>query len=387
MQKLITLAIDTSCDETSAAVVENNIVLSNIRPSQMQMHKEFGGVVPSLAKLEHEKRINGVIDLALKRAGKTIKQIDFVAVTYGPGLAIALEVGINKAKELSIKNQKPLFPINHMEGHLLSGFAARKSKIKLKQQKALESWNSLFDTNIYPALGVLVSGGHTELIVVQSPGVYKKIAETQDDSCGEAFDKCGRIMGIGYPAGPVLSDFASQNRLEVTLKEEKRSQSVVITAQNKKTLEKYELPIPMYYSKDLNFSYSGLKTAFQQLVVNKTNGTMNLNKQQILDLSVLFEQVAFRQIEVKLLKALKQYNPQEVWLGGGVIANVRFRSMVRKITKPLGITMRSPFDQTLTTDNAAMIGLVSNFSKAINKKPLETNIQIQSLERDPSRSL
>ncbi len=362
----ITLAIDTSCDETSASVVSGAIVLSNIQPSQMEFHKKFGGVVPSLAKLAHIDRIDNVVNEALKRAGMTFDEIDTISVTYGPGLAIALEVGITKAKELAEKYNKPLVIVNHMEGHLLSGFAMRESK-NTNNNLII---NQYFNKYNYPALGVLISGGHTELILVTAPSEYEKIGETLDDSCGECLDKCGRMLGLGYPAGPIITEFAKKQDSKIDVDYINRNQSLIIRATDKeKTI--YELPVPMANSNDLNMSFSGLKTAFKQLVnqISETEITIedelnerssDLSKNQVMNLCVVLEKACFEQIAIKLRKAIKEYEPKEIWLGGGVIASARLRAYLRKEAKR--IKLRYPYSKKLTTDNAAMIGIASNLS-------------------------
>ncbi|GAB4284451.1 MAG: tRNA (adenosine(37)-N6)-threonylcarbamoyltransferase complex transferase subunit TsaD [Candidatus Dojkabacteria bacterium] len=386
MNRITTLAIDTSCDETSASVVDYLTVLSNIQPSQMEYHKKFGGVVPNLARLAHQERIDNVVDEALRKAKKSIEEIEFFAVTIGPGLAIALEVGILKAKELATKYNKPLITINHMEGHLLSCFAKPSTIATNRTDLAIVANSSV------PALGLLVSGGHTEFIFTNKIGTYEKIGETLDDSCGECLDKCGRILGLGYPAGPIISKFAKEHRRKVKLSLERRNASLYISAENKETGSKYELPVGMAFTNDLNVSYSGLKTAFRSLVetiiTQNTNSfssqaenklqqdietAKRLTKIQILDLCVLVEAAAYKPLEIKLEKFLsgmekgdhksvnKSYKVKEVWLGGGVVASARLRHLIRKIAKKYEVKFRFPYTKKLTTDNAAMIGVAANF--------------------------
>lgn len=351
------LAIDTSCDETSVSVVRGFTVLSNLLPSQMEYHKEFGGVVPSLARLAHQQRIDNVVEKALRKANISIENIDAIAVTYGPGLAIALEVGINKAKELASQYSKPLMVINHMEGHFLSSLAQRKSAKKHIQKKKVEE---ILKEIKLPVLGFLISGGHTELVLMKKWGEYVKVGETLDDSCGEAYDKCGRILGLGYPAGPVISKFSKEHRKNMDIQIFKKDQSTLIKALNKKTNAEYLLPIPMVNSGDLNFSYSGLKTAFNQ-IVNKLKSENNgeLSKMQILDLCVAFEAAALEQLALKLEKAIKMHKPKEVWLGGGVVASTRLRYTLRRVSGKHDTKIRCPYSTRLTGDNAAMIGIAA----------------------------
>lgn len=371
------LSIDTSCDETSVAVTRGFTVLSNLLPSQMEYHREFGGVVPSLAKLAHQERIDNVIEKSMTKAGVIFENIDAIAVTYGPGLAIALEVGLNKAKELAEKYSKPLVIINHMEGHLVSSLALRNS-------------GSAFNSSIqFPVLGFLISGGHTELVLVKEFGNYEKVGETLDDSCGEAYDKCGRILGLGYPAGPVISKFADEHRENTEISTIKNNQSTLVKVINKISGAEYLLPIAMANSGDLNFSFSGLKTAFNQLV-NKFKSEGELNKSQLLDLCVAFEAAALEQLATKLRSAIKIYNPKELWLGGGVIASTRLRYILRT-TAGKQIKVRYPFSKKLTGDNAAMIGIAANLK--LNRVDLSHNpkegiyfSEFSTLDRDPSLS-
>lgn len=408
MNKLpTTLAIDTSCDETSASVVEGVKILSNIQPSQMEYHKKFGGVVPSLAKLAHIDRLENVVNEAMSRAKKTIDQIDTISVTVGPGLAMALEVGLKHAIKIATDNSKPLILVNHMEGHLLSSFGRRNSDTS-DFENDIEEY---FDSENYPVLGVLISGGHTEFILVKGPNDYEKIGEILDDSCGECLDKCGRMLGLGYPAGPVISDFSKAHRKNVKISEYRNNRTMMVGLENKKG-HKYELPIPMTNSGDLNMSFSGLKTAFKQLV-NEINGSEitkedelnenapGLTRENINDLCVLIEAATFRQITFKLEKAIEKYNPEAIWLGGGVVASPRLRSVIRQISRP--IPVKYPFTKKLTTDNAAMIGVTANlnvlklqregkFSKENKATLLDYGIYFDSIDftlidRDPSLSL
>lgn len=393
LDSIITLAIDTSCDETSVAVVKGRTILASIMPSQMEYHQKFGGVVPSLAKLAHSERIDNVVNQALKKSGVAMEQINTISVTYGPGLAIALEVGLRKAKQLAVEFSKPLLAVNHMEGHLLSALAMPNSE----NQK---QFNAQF-----PVLGFLISGGHTEIVLVNEFGNYKKIGETVDDSCGEAYDKCGRILGFGYPAGPIITKFSKENRKNYSFKLVKDNLSVKVQTTNKKTGVTYELPVAMVNSGNLNMSYSGLKTAFKQLVTSisgntlshsqEVEGDMDLSKDQIIDLCVLFEAAAIEQLKVKLRKALKEHSVKQLWLGGGVVASARLRSELRKVAKEFNVETLYPYTKNLTGDNAAMIGLVANIKTAqLGLENLKHNPQnliftqdFDSLDREPSLSL
>jgi len=223
------LAIDTSCDETAVAISQDRRIVSNVIASQINIHKKWGGVVPHLAKRAHQDKIDHVLKQALQRAKTKPQQLQAIAVTFGPGLAPALEIGILKAKDLTKKHQKPLIAINHMEAHLLSSFA-----LNSKNNGPLKSYSK----NHFPILGLLVSGGHTQLVLVKSIGNYQLLGETLDDAAGEALDKLAKMLKLGYPGGPIIEIMAKKGKPD-----------------------KIPLPVPMQHSKDLNFSFSGLKTA------------------------------------------------------------------------------------------------------------------------------
>jgi len=317
------LAIDTSCDETAVGVTEGTKVLSNIIWSQASLHAQFGGVMPSLAQREHQKRIGWVIGKALKTSKTKIEDINVIAVTVGPGLAIALGVGIDKAKELGKKYGKKLIAVNHIEGHLLSPFANNES---------------LLSTVQFPALGLVVSGGNTQLISIQGIGKYKVLAQTVDDALGEALDKGARLLGLGYPGGAVLEKIAKEGNPK-----------------------EYKLPIPLIEDKEKNrFSYSGLKTAFFRL----TESVKNPSKKEISNLAASFQETAFKHIENVVNYQLDhlEIKPKDFLLGGGVANNLLLRKKLRKICKERGIKLHVPYSKKLNGDNAAMIGVCASLN-------------------------
>lgn len=310
------LAIDTSCDETAAAVTQGRMVLSNVIWSQASAHAKFGGVMPSLAQRMHRERIDWVVEQAIRRAKTELGEIGAVAVTEGPGLAIALEVGIRKAKEIAQKINKPVIGINHIEGHLLS--AAAKS-----------------DEAIFPSLGLVVSGGHTELVFMTKAGKYQILAKTQDDALGEALDKAARMLGLGYPGGGVLEKMAEAG------------------------LKKYPLPLPMAGRENIDsWSYSGLKTAFYRLV-ESLGGQEKLTRQQVMDLAATFQGRAFEHL-IRVLKiSIGKIDrpPSKLLVGGGVAANKKLRELLRRMGRETGLRTYFPYSKKMVGDNAAMIGV------------------------------
>lgn len=327
------LAIDTSCDETAAAVTHDTKVISNIVWSQSSQHANFGGVMPSLAQRLHKDRIDWVIKKALGNKYKDLRGIDAIAVTQGPGLAIALEVGIAKAKELSQKYNKPIIPVNHVEAHLLSPFANTNKSIT------------------FPALGLVVSGGNTQLVYIQNIGKYKVLAQTVDDALGEALDKTARMLGLGYPGGAILEKFAKKGRVN-----------------------SYSLPLPLIEDKIKNrFSYSGLKTAMYRLCKNEEP----LTKEKIYNLAASFQNIAFEHI-IRVLKYQIENKPKgikikQLLLGGGVANNNLLRSKLRNLLRKYNISLLISYSKKLCGDNAAMIGNLAYLRKPklyVNKNNL-----------------
>ena len=339
------LAIDTSCDETAAAVVEGRRVLSSIVYSQIVNHEGWGGVVPSIAKRNHQERIGPVVEKALKKANLTMKDIGAVAVTQGPGLAIALEVGILKAKELATVYKKPLIAVNHMEGHIYSSFV-QNSQGNPKRE---------FE---FPYLVVLVSGGHTELVLFKGHLDYEVIGRTVDDAGGEALDKAARMLGFGYPGGEVLE------RLALDVNNE----------------NKYKLPRPLLNNHSLNFSFSGLKTAFLYLLKDM------LEEERLRELNHLassFQEAVFEHLLRKTGMAIKETGVKKILLGGGVSVNRRLRTLFRAKVKEWGGSVAFPTYKYLNFDNAAMIGVVASYKA---EKGLFVD-DITSMDRIPRWSL
>lgn len=355
------LAIDTSCDDSSAAIVDGRVVLSNIVASQAQIHKAYGGVFPTLAKQAHKENLPAALHTALVRARVSWKEIAAIAVTQGPGLAPALEVGIAYAKQLATIYDKPLIGVNHIEAHALSPLAMPRSK------SLSEKAHSAARQQGWPVLAVVISGGHSEFILIEKIGQYRKLGRTIDDAAGECLDKVGRLLNLGYPAGPLLEKFAKQGQCG-----------------------HFVFPKAMLGQSNFDLSYSGLKTAARTLI-QQLEEENKLNKQSILDFACDLQRAVFDQITYKLerillspdldqgsypsrhfLKHLTATNTpitpiNEIWLGGGVAANIALRqalrTKLRKYSQQSGkkIPLRVPYHKRLCGDNAAMIGLVAGF--------------------------
>ncbi len=384
------LAIDTSCDETSAAVTLGRIVLSNIIASQTEIHQEYGGVFPTLAKRAHQQNIKPVVKTALKRAGVKLSQLDAVAVTAGPGLAPALEVGIDFAKKLSLQENMPLAAINHIEAHALSVLAYRCSRdlpIKeiLQKKESLGSEKPFADSlkikklasalvNFkkqelqakFPVLAVVVSGGHTEFILVKDIGSYQILGQTIDDAAGEALDKVGRMLNLGYPAAPAMEELAKKG-----------------------DKHRFQFPLPMTEKPNFNVSYSGLKTSAQRLI-EELKADSSWNQETIIDFSASFQFAVFRHLDYKLNKLLQHFEKDEqpaikqIWLGGGVARNIELRRHLRKIARNFNLKVKTPYEKRLCSDNAAMIGIAANFHYLSGSTIPARPSQIDKLDRRPN---
>ena len=346
------LAIDTSCDDTSAAVTLGQYVLSNVIASQTELHKQYGGVFPTVAKQAHKENIAATVAAALKKAQVTWKKLVAIAVTQGPGLAPALEVGIVYAQKVSQQYSLPLIPINHLEGHLLSVLAKPKPQGTNWQELSGE----LPDNK--NSLGIIISGGHSMFVKVNKIGKYKVLGETLDDAAGECLDKVGRMLNLGYPAGPIIEEFSKRG--------------------NPKAIA---FPLPLTTTKTYDLSYSGLKTAARILLEEK-DGIKVLQKQQLYDFCASIQYAVFRHICYKLDKLLQAQEFSSVWLGGGVAANSELRRMIRETIKANSKQVQNPnllvpYSKRLCMDNAAMIGVAASGKKGI------PSAEIDAMERKP----
>ncbi len=300
---ILTLGIESSCDETSVAVVKNGReILSNIIDTQIPIHEKYGGVVPEIASRNHIEAISRVTKLALKEANVTFEDIDAVTPTYGPGLVGALLVGLSYGKALSFAINKPLVGVNHIQGHIAANYITHKD---LKP----------------PFLCVMMSGGNTQLVHVKNYTEFEVLGKTRDDAIGEAFDKVARVVGLGYPGGPKVDKLAKEGNSEA-------------------------ITLPKTHFENLDFSFSGIKTA----VINLHHKMPDINKA---DLCASFEKTVTEILMENTKKALKQINVKTVALAGGVSANSYIRNEFLKL-KEIGIEVYMP-DLKLCTDNAAMI--------------------------------
>lgn len=326
---MLILGIETSLDETAAAVVKDTRILSNVLSSQVELHRKYGGVVPIIAQRAHRERIDAVITEALKNASMDLRNIDALAVTIGPGQALALEVGLEKAKTIAAEYRKPLVAVSHMEGHLLSAFA--------ENSQGHNPGGAKVAAVKFPLLGFLISGGHTELILVNNIGSYQILGQTLDDAAGEAFDKVGRMLGFGYPGGPVVEEMAKQG--------DERA---------------FNLPLAMSRRTDLNFSYSGLKTAVMYQV-RELKKADQLSKKSICNMAASFQRVMALSLVKRLEMAIKKTTPHGLLLGGGVASNLYVRQAVRKVLRQNKLPLFIPYDKRLFTDNAGMIAVAGSF--------------------------
>lgn len=344
------LGIETSCDETAVAISEKRRVLSNVIYSQA-VHSKWGGVVPILAKKEHEKKLPSILQTVFKKLHRIKKaryeDLEAIAVTYGPGLAPALETGIRFAKEIARKYKKPLVPVNHLEGHLYSVFV-QNSKGKPER-----------DFN-FPYLALIISGGHTELVLWKGHFQYKILGKTLDDAAGEALDKVGKMMGLGYPGGPVIERLAEK-------------------VQNK---DFFGFPRAMVRHKDLNFSFSGLKTAFYYFIKKKGEDFIRENLEK---LASSFQNAVFDSVLIKLKRAIVQTKVNNVIVVGGVSANMFLRKKVRQLVREFQGKVLFPPYKYLTGDNAGMIAVAGYFRFENGYYLLER--EFDSLERVPRLSL
>lgn len=309
MKDILILGIETSCDETAAAIVKNGReILSNVINSQINIHSHFGGVVPEVASRKHIENISLVVDSAFRDSGLTYSDIDAVAVTNRPGLIGALLVGLSFAKSFAYALDRPLLAVNHLEGHIYANFLEH-SEIS------------------FPAICLVVSGGHTSLLYMSSIGEYELIGQTRDDAAGEAFDKVARFLGLGYPGGPAIQKAAEMG-------------------------EPGKVILPRVYldRNDYEFSFSGLKTAS----MNEWNKLKRKEMANVNDLAAEFQVALVEVLVEKTIQAAVKYKANSILMAGGVAANQELRNMMKYRGQEIGLSVHYPSLQ-LCTDNAAMI--------------------------------
>ena len=321
MKDIFILGIESSCDETSVSVVKNGReVLSNVINSQIKIHEEYGGVVPEIASRCHTEVINGVMKEALKEAGVTLKDIDGIAVTAGPGLVGALLVGVSYAKGLSFATGIPLIAVNHIEGHIAGNYLTHE---ELKP----------------PFLCLIVSGGHTHLVNVKTYNEFEILGKTRDDAIGEAFDKVARVVGLGYPGGPKVDNLAKEGQANIKL--------------------------PVTHFDNLDFSFSGIKTA----VINLNHKNSNINKA---DLCASFQKAVTEMLLTNTKKAVEEFKVDKIAIAGGVSRNSYIRKSFDDFAKEMNIKVYYP-EPVLCTDNAAMIA-AQGYYNYINGERAELNL-------------
>jgi len=363
------LAIETSCDDTCAAVLEANKqkihpvksfpssrkgispkaklfhrvkILSNVISSQVEIHKKYGGIYPTMAVREHKKNLEPVF----KKAMRGIRSVDAVAATIGPGLEPCLWVGVNFVKDLACSWDLPIIPVNHIEAHILANFIDTKYKIQ----------NTKY---LFPAVCLVVSGGHTQMILMRDIGKYKILGETRDDAAGECFDKTARILGLPYPGGPVIAKLASQWKSQIPSTKSQTNPKHQIP--NSKF--DIKLPRPMIYSKDYDFSFSGLKTAVLY-DFKKRPIKVKKSEKYIQEMCREIQQAIIDVLISKTIKAAKDYRVKSILLGGGVAANKELRKQFKERIKREKIcSMFYVPCSMFCTDNAAMIGITAYYHK------------------------
>ena len=314
MKDTYILGIESSCDETSVSIVKNGIEeIATVISTQIDIHKDFGGVVPEIASRHHVKNITFVLEECLEKANMTMDDIDAIAITYGPGLIGSLLIGLEAAKTLAFVYNKPLIPVHHIAGHIYA--------------------NSLVRPLEFPLLAVVVSGGHTELIEMKDHYKFHKIGGTLDDAIGECYDKVARVINLEYPGGPKIDKLASVGK------------------------DTYKLPVPLK-DDSYNFSFSGLKSAVINLAHNEEQRGVELRKE---DLATSFQKVAVESVVSKVRKAIIEKNIKNVIVAGGVAANQGLRNAMEDLTNELNVKLSIP-PMKYCTDNGTMIAAAGYYA-------------------------
>lgn len=321
------LGIESSCDDTSCAVIKNGILLSNVTANQ-SIHEQYGGVIPELASRDHQKNIVPVVDAAMKKANINLSQLSAIAVTLGPGLSGSLLVGLSFAKSLALALNIPLIEVNHMQGHILAHFL-QEEKAELNKQPQ------------FPFLCLTVSGGHTQIIKITDHLTFELLAETEDDAVGEAFDKAAKILGLPYPGGPLIDKYAKLG-----------------------DATKYKFPTPKL--KNYNYSFSGVKTAFLYFIQEQTKLNSNFIEENINDICASYQTHLISYLLKNLLAISKETSIKQIAIAGGVSANSGLRKELEVLgNKHQWQTYIPEFE--FCTDNAAMIA-ITGYYKFLKKE-------------------
>ncbi len=311
------LAIESSCDETAAAVVEDGTkVLSSVINTQIELHKLYGGVVPEIASRKHIENVSAVVDRAISESGVSIEGLDAIAVTYGPGLVGALLVGVSTAKGLAFSLKKPLIPVHHIKGHICANYIE----------------NPDFKP---PFLCLVASGGHSHLVLAEDYDQYRVLARTRDDAAGEAFDKVSRVLGLGYPGGPMIQKAAMEGDPNAI-----------------------RFPRVNMGENGFDFSFSGVKTAVLNYLHNAEQKGIEINKA---DVAASFQEAVIDVLSTHLIDCAKEFGVSKIALAGGVAANLPLRERIAEKAEKLGLEFQYPRLE-LCTDNAAMIGCAAYYA-------------------------
>ena len=347
---MIILGIETSCDETGAAVIEKNNsglhIISNEIASSLSLHAKTGGIIPEIAAREQLRYILPTIQKATEKTGWN--NIDAIAVTFGPGLIGSLLVGVETAKTLSYVLKKPLIPVNHLYGHIYANWLMANGKWQMENEKKPSTIHHPPSTIEFPALALIVSGGHTDLVIMQSHEVVEVVGGTRDDAAGEAFDKIGRLLGFPYPAGAAIAALAKKGDPKA-----------------------FTLPRPLIGSHDFDFSFSGLKTA----ALRETEKMGEMRGQTLADFCASVQWAIVDVLVKKTLKAAKHYDVKSILLGGGVAANDALREQLTIKSQELGINFFVPA-KNLCTDNSAMIAAAGFFTKKSSWETVTANPEL-----------
>ena len=331
MKDLYCLAIESSCDETSMSIIKNGVEeINTVVVTQIDIHKKFGGVVPEVASRSHIESITIVLDELLESASMSIDDIDFIGVTYGPGLIGSLLIGVECAKTIALVTDKPLVPVHHIAGHIYA--------------------NNLKERLSFPLIALVVSGGHTDLVYMKEDYSFERIGSTLDDAVGEAYDKVAKILGLDYPGGPIVDKLAKVGN------------------------DTYNLPYPLD-DKSYNFSFSGIKSATLNIVHNEKQRGNTINVE---DMCTSFQNRVVTILTKKTKKALEEYNVKNLIVAGGVAANNGLRESLSSMVKECGVKLSFP-ELRLCTDNAAMIGSAAYYAY---KKGIRADLTLNAKATD-----